>query len=121
MRPNKYFFYRSLLSRDVKGRVCAGIYFPISTNPADAHFTIFYDNTSGQSIKSKQLFSILVDPKRIPGSVIQHLECLAPQLRLELDDLLALLKLAADCMSDFDFVKQLLHINNDIGEMSADN
>lgn len=34
---------------------------------------------------------------------------------------MALLKLAADCMSDFDFVKQLLHINNDIGEMSADN
>lgn len=52
---------------------------------------------------------------------MQHLECLAPQLRLELDDLIALLKLAADCMSDFDFVKQLLHINNDIGEMSADN
>lgn len=52
---------------------------------------------------------------------MQHLECLAPQLRIELDDLIALLKLAADCMSDFDFVKQLLHINNDIGEMSADN
>uniref|UniRef100_A0A336K7X1 CSON000982 protein n=1 Tax=Culicoides sonorensis TaxID=179676 RepID=A0A336K7X1_CULSO len=121
VRRNLVYNFRSLLSRNGKGRVCAGIYFPIANNTTDAYLTIFYDTANGQSIKSKQLFTIFNDTSRIPGSVMQHLQCLAPQLRLELDELIALLKLAADCMSDFDFVKHLLHINDDIGEMSADN
>lgn len=61
---------RSLLSRDAKGRVCAGLYFPVSPNGGDAQLTLFYDGANDASIKVKQKFSIFKDESmvRVSGS-----------------------------------------------------
>lgn len=122
VRRNLVYNFRSLLTRNAKGRVCAGIYFPVLAN--DTHITLFYDvpNTE-QSIKIKYKMSVFneTDFNRFPHALKLHLESLAPQLRFELDDLVMLLKQCSDAMSDFDFVKQLLLINSHISELSLDN
>lgn len=48
--------FRSLLSRDAKGRVCAGLYFPVCIGGADTKFTLFYDGPNDESVKVKQTF-----------------------------------------------------------------
>lgn len=50
-----------------------------------------------------------------------HLEQLAAQVRIIKPDLCALLKSLHETMSDRDFIKQLLTINDHINSMSADN
>ena len=51
----------------------------------------------------------------------QHLEKLAPQLNMSLKELMKLLTSLAEVVMDQDFIKQLLVINDDIGNMSAEN
>ena len=51
----------------------------------------------------------------------QHLEKLAPQLNMSLKELMKLLTSLTDVVMDQDFIKQLLAINDDIGNMSAEN
>jgi hypothetical protein len=119
VRRNLVYNFRSLLARDAKGRVCAGLYFPIPASPSDTHITLFY-LANEQSVKVKQRLSVFIDPSRLPNSLQHHLECLAPQLRFELDDLVVLLQQCATALADFDFVKQLLLINSQIGELSVD-
>lgn len=121
VRRNLVYNFRSLLSRDAKGRVCAGLYFPVVPNPADAQVTLFYDSVNDSQVKQKFKFSTFKDPLKIPENVLAHLENLAPQLRMEPDALATLMGDLADSVLDVDFVKQVLDINNSITEMSADN
>lgn len=121
VRRNLVYNFRSLLSRDAKGRVCAGLYFPVVLNPGDAQVTLFYDSVNDTQVKQKLKFSSFKDPKIIPDNIMAHLENLAPQLRMELTDLIELMSDLADSMQDAEFVKQVLDINNSITEMSADN
>lgn len=121
VRRNLVYNFRSLLSRDAKGRVCAGLYFPVVPNPADAQVTLFYDSVNDTQVKQKFKFSTFKDPLKIPENVLAHLENLAPQLRMEPDALATLMGDLADSVLDVDFVKQVLDINNSITEMSADN
>lgn len=121
VRRNLVYNFRSLLSRDAKGRVCAGIYFPVVPNPADAQVTLFYDSVNDTQVKQKFKFSLFKDPQKIPENVLAHLENLAPQLRMEQNELATLMGDLADSVLDGDFVKQVLEINNSIMEMSADN
>lgn len=69
VRRNLVYNFRSLLSRDAKGRVCAGIYFPVSTDGGDSTFTLFYDGSNGQSIKIKAKFNTFADEKRVKFNV----------------------------------------------------
>lgn len=121
VRRNLVYNFRSLLSRDAKGRVCAGMYFPVVPNPADAQVTLFYDSVNDTQVKQKFKFSLFKDPLMIPENVLAHLENLAPQLRMEQSELATLMGDLADSVLDGDFVKQVLEINNSITEMSADN
>lgn len=143
VRRNLVYNFRSLLSRDAKGRVCAGMYFPVVPNPADAQVTLFYDSVNDTQVKQKFKFSLFKDPlmvgktpsinrtinpltnpfspHQIPENVLAHLENLAPQLRMEQSELATLMGDLADSVLDGDFVKQVLEINNSITEMSADN
>lgn len=121
VRRNLVYNFRSLLSRDAKGRVCAGLYFPVVLNPTDAQVTLFYDSVNDTQVKQKFKFSSFKDPRIIPDNIMAHLENLAPQLRMERTDLIELMSDLADSMQDAEFVKQLLDINNCITEMSADN
>lgn len=66
---NLIFRCRSLLSRDAKGRVCAGLYFPVSNGGGDAQLTLFYDGPNDSSVKTKQKFSTFKDEEKVNHSV----------------------------------------------------
>ena len=51
----------------------------------------------------------------------QHLEKLSPQLKMPLKELTKLLSSLAEAVLDQDFITQVLAINDDIGNMSAEN
>lgn len=53
--------------------------------------------------------------------MMNHLENLSAQIRLSKQDLCALLKQLCETVSDREFIKQLLTINDHITAMSADN
>lgn len=65
VRRNLVYNFRSLLSRDAKGRVCAGIYFPVVEGGAETTFTIFYDGPNDQSVKIKTKFSAFLDETKV--------------------------------------------------------
>lgn len=58
---------------------------------------------------------------QIPEAMMNHLVNLSAQIRLSKSDLCDLLKSLNNIMSDRDFIKQLLAINDHITVMSADN
>lgn len=64
VRRNLVYNFRSLLSRTGKGRVCAGIYFPVTEN-CESTFTLFYDGPNSQSVKLKAKFNIFVDEEKV--------------------------------------------------------
>lgn len=68
VRRNLVYDFRSLLSTDAKGRVYAGIYFPITANVNDAQFTIFYDGPNDTSVKVKLLFSVFKNAIKVSSS-----------------------------------------------------
>lgn len=63
VRRNLVYDFRSLLARDSKGRVTAGLYFPLMRNVNASQFTMFYDGPNGQSVKHKLYFNILKNAK----------------------------------------------------------
>lgn len=121
VRRNLVYNFRSLLARDAKGRVLAGIYLPLLSNINEAQFTMFYDGPNDQRIKVKSMFNVFKNPSKIPENVLSHLQKLAPQLNMEYSDLLELCTSLAEAVTDQDFIKQVLAINDDINSMSADN
>lgn len=121
VRRNLVYNFRSLLSRDAKGRVCAGLYFPVSNGGGDAQLTLFYDGPNDSSVKVKQKFSTFKDEAKIPDAIMVHLELLAPQLAMAMNDLLSLLKSLYEVICDQNFIGQVLSINDEITVMSADN
>uniref|UniRef100_A0A1I8P0V7 Uncharacterized protein n=1 Tax=Stomoxys calcitrans TaxID=35570 RepID=A0A1I8P0V7_STOCA len=120
VRRNLVYNFRSLLSRDAKGRVYAGIYLPLVPNTNEAHFTLFYEGSnSEQRVKAKFMFNIFKHPNKIPENVYQHLENMAPQLNMPIKELSKLLISLAEAVMDQDFIQQVLTINDDIGNMST--
>lgn len=65
VRRNLVYDFRSLLSRDAKGRVFAGVYLPLLPNCNESHFTIFYDGPNDQRIKVKFMFSVFKNPTKV--------------------------------------------------------
>jgi hypothetical protein len=66
VRRNLVYDFRSLLSRDAKGRVFAGIYFPVLLSTADANITLFYDEGIDNKItKTKVKFAIFKDAAKV--------------------------------------------------------
>lgn len=58
------FVLRSLLSRDQKGHLVAGLYFPVGARGKDAQFTLFFDN-GAEKRKTKYKFSTFADPSNV--------------------------------------------------------
>lgn len=66
VRRNLVYDFRSLLSRDAKGRVFAGIYFPVLPKTTDANITIFYDEGIDNKItKTKVKFAVFKDASKV--------------------------------------------------------
>lgn len=71
VRRNLTYNFRSLLSRDAKGQVLAGIYLPVLPNANESHFTLFYEgNNMEQRIKVKFMFNIFKSPNKVGFFVI---------------------------------------------------
>ncbi|EDW79752.2 uncharacterized protein Dwil_GK17849 [Drosophila willistoni] len=122
VRRNLVYNFRSLLSRDAKGQVYAGIYFPLVANVQESYLTIFYDGPNEQRVRTKLMFNAFkVGKGKLPDSIVQHLTKLAPQLRLPLPELTDLCKSLAEVVTDQNFISQVLSINDDIGNMSVEN
>lgn len=147
VRRNLVYNFRSLLSRDAKGRVYAGLYFPLVSNVQEAHLTLFYDGPNEQRVKAKLMFSAfkvgkgkvsnpIISPisitisnpysfcfpsQQLPDYVTQHLLKLSPQLNMSQHELTELCKSLYEVVSDQNFIGQVLAINEDIGVMSMEN
>lgn len=65
VRRNLVYNFRSLLARDAKGRVCAGVYFPVSPNGGESQLTLFYDGVNDASVKVKQKFAVFKDEMKV--------------------------------------------------------
>ncbi|XP_017149729.1 uncharacterized protein LOC108160316, partial [Drosophila miranda] len=122
VRRNLVYNFRSLLSRDAKGQVYAGIYFPLVANVQESYLTIFYDGPNEQRVRTKLMFSgFKVGKGKLPDSISHHLGKLAPQLKMPLQELTELCKALAEVVTDQNFIGQVLSINDDIGNMSVEN
>ncbi|KAH8320806.1 hypothetical protein KR067_010426, partial [Drosophila pandora] len=122
VRRNLVYNFRSLLSRDAKGQVYAGIYFPLVANVQESYLTLFYDGPNEQRVRTKLMFSAFkVGKGKLPDYIGQHLSRLAPQLRMPLQELTDLCKSLAEVVTDQNFIGQVLAINSDIGNMSVEN
>lgn len=58
---------------------------------------------------------------QIPDNILEHLKILAQQLRMSEIELTSTLQDLAKISTDSDFLKQVLAINEEITDMSADN
>ncbi|XP_013148051.1 PREDICTED: uncharacterized protein LOC106110697 [Papilio polytes] len=109
---------RSLLARDPKGRLSAGIYFPLKLK--DQQFTMFFDNNNGKQRK-KLKFDTFLELQKIPDEVVDEVEQCNDQLRLRDGELLSVLKKLATIMADQEYMAELLQVNDRIVQLSAGN
>ncbi|OWR52201.1 uncharacterized protein LOC116771170 [Danaus plexippus] len=109
---------RSLLARNPKGHLTAGIYFPLKRK--EQQFTMFFDGHSGKQRK-KLTFDTFLERQKIPDEVVDEVEQCNDQLRLKDGELLCILKRLATIMADEEYMTELLDINNKITELSAGN
>lgn len=122
-RRNLVYNYRSLLARDTKGHVTAGVYFPVLLDMNNAQtFTIFYQTSNGKKRVKMAFSKFYGSPKIDPDAEEKEIlgEC-ARQLNLQHETLEDLLSALAVVMSDSAFVAQLLAINTRISTLAKDN
>ncbi|XP_075210543.1 uncharacterized protein LOC142317887 [Lycorma delicatula] len=119
-RRNLVYNFRSLLQRDTKGHLTAGIYFPISESGPN-FFTIFYQE-NGSKRREKLNFNLFknTDTNLDPG-VARSITLCNKQLGLKEMGLSNLLHILAQIISDNGFISQVLSINQDIIDMADDN
>jgi hypothetical protein len=116
-RRNLVYSFKSLLARDTKGHVLAGLYFNL--DPSE-YITLFCQDDDGGQLKRKITFSSFLRPE-IAASTIELVEQCAEQLRMTTQELLSLLLKLAHMLTDTSFMKQLLEINEKINDIAADN
>lgn len=112
-RRNLVYNFRSLLSRDQKGHLVAGLYFPVGAWTKDAHFTLFFDNGI-EKCKKKYKFTDFADPKNVPENLSEEIQLCNTQLNYKDGELLKILCKLARVMSNVKFIDQMLEINDDI-------
>ncbi|CAK9799085.1 hypothetical protein ANTQUA_LOCUS1853 [Anthophora quadrimaculata] len=122
-RRNLVYNFRSLLARDTKGHVTAGIYFPVVLDMNNAQtFTIFYQTSNGKK-RVKMPFNKFSNSVKVHTNAEEKeiiTEC-ARQLGLSHITVEDLLSALATIMSDSAFVAQLLVINARINNLAEDN
>ncbi|KAK9729326.1 hypothetical protein QE152_g15995 [Popillia japonica] len=116
-RRNLVYNFRSLLSRDTKGHLMAGIYFKVKDNSDD--FTIFYHDGGKQRMKMN--FSIFLYPKLVTEGILKMISKCNNQLNLKENELLHVLSSIAEILKDKVYLTQLLDINNCINNMTEAN
>lgn len=113
-RRNLVYNFRSLLSRDPKGHLIAGIYFKVKED--NDEFTIFYQNSGKQRLKLR--FSSFLMSNAIGETVLKAVNECNDQLNLPPKSLLEMLSSLAKLNNDKEYIRQLLDINNSINSMT---
>ncbi|WP_159189361.1 hypothetical protein, partial [Klebsiella pneumoniae] len=101
---------------DPKGRLTAGIYFPLKLK--DQQFTVFFDSNSGK-IRKKLKFETFLELQKIPDEIVEEVEQCNDQLRLRDGELLSILNKLATILADEEYMTELLEVNNQIVQLSA--
>jgi len=130
-RRNIVYNFRSLLARNTKGQLTAGVYFPLAevgrgkdNGPNDGpSCTIFYTETGGNRKRRVKIpFQRLLDPTdELDVEKDLALVLCSQQLGMHDDQLEEILTEVASVMADATFMKQVLAINSAIEEMSEEN
>lgn len=115
-RRNLVYTFRSLLSRDQKGHLIAGIYFKVRKNCDE--FTIFYQNMGKQRIKMN--FSSFMQPQ-VNEDLLKKLSICNDQLNLPENKLLNIVRKSGQVLRDTTYLQQVLEIESCINIMSANN
>ncbi|KAL3274531.1 hypothetical protein HHI36_015913 [Cryptolaemus montrouzieri] len=113
-RRNLVYNFKSLLSRDQKGHLIAGIYFKIKENCDE--FTLFYRDKDKRRVKMK--FSDFNNASEMDGKTLLIVNLCNEQLNLPKDALPHLLRELGNMLQDVTFVSQVLGINNAIGSLT---
>ncbi|CAK1555532.1 unnamed protein product [Leptosia nina] len=111
-RRNLVYNFRSLLARDQKGHLKAGLYFPVGGKGKDAMFTLFFDN--GEKRKAKYKFSIFSDIDAIPKIIVEEVELCNNLMNYKPGELLRIISKLAKAIADQSFIDQVLEINEEI-------
>ncbi|XP_034229966.1 uncharacterized protein LOC117638904, partial [Thrips palmi] len=126
-RRNIVYNFRTLLARNTKGQLTAGVYFPLAIVSAEGGpaCTIFYTEGTAAGSRKRRVkipFQSLLDPAQELGEEQDlALALCSQQLGLHDDGLEELLTKVASVMADTAFMQQVLDINSSIEEMSEDN
>jgi hypothetical protein len=122
-RRNLVYNLKSLIARDTKGHITAGIYFPVVLDRDNAQtFTIFHQTTNRKK-RVKMAFNKFFSTSEIrPNAEEMEIvaEC-ARQLDIPLDNLTSMISALATVMNDTSFVAQLLTINKRINTLAEAN
>lgn len=117
-RRNLVYNFRSLLSRDAKGHVLAGIYFKVKMAGNWDEFTIFYRDQNGVKQRVKWSWSIFKQLERLSDGVLKIISDCNQQLNLAQGELLHTLATLANVLYDRTYIQQMLDINNCINLMT---
>ncbi|CAG4942700.1 unnamed protein product [Parnassius apollo] len=112
-RRNLVYNFRSLLARDQKGHLIAGLYFPVGGRGKDAQFTLFFDSGTEKQ-KTKYKFNTFIDPDSIPDSISEEVELCNAQMNYKEGELRNIICKLAKVLSNQSFIDQVLEINDDI-------
>ncbi|KAJ8715281.1 hypothetical protein PYW08_005262 [Mythimna loreyi] len=115
-RRNLVYNFRSLLSRDQKGHLIAGLYFPVGATIKDAQFTLFLNNGPDKR-KTKYKFSTFADPLNIPETISEEIQLCNAKMNYKEGELQTIICQLAQVMANQAFIDQMLEINDDICRM----
>ncbi|KPI99773.1 hypothetical protein RR46_04747 [Papilio xuthus] len=115
-RRNLVYNFRSLLARDQKGHLIAGLYFPVGGRGKDAQFTLFFD-TGAEKHKTKYKFNSFINPDAIPETISEEVEICNSQMNYKKGELRNIICRLAEVLANQSFIEQLLEINDDICRM----
>lgn len=141
-RRNLAYNFRSLLSRDQKGHLIAGIYYKVLMN--NDEFTIFYQNMGKQRVKMNfsafmqpvvitnytsqyyylcicHFYIINIYPFQINQEMLEKVQICNEQLNLPENKLLTLIQKVGQILQDAAYLPQLLDIDRCISIISANN
>ncbi|XP_072944829.1 uncharacterized protein [Epargyreus clarus] len=110
-RRNLVYNFRSLLARDQKGHLVAGLYFPVGAK--DAHFTLFLDGAA-EHRKTKYKFSMFSDPEQIPTALLEEVALCNELMNYEDGELLRIICKLSRVLACHSFIEQMLEINDEI-------
>jgi hypothetical protein len=119
-RRNLVYNFKSLLKRDCRGNVLAGVYFPLK--PMDCgQFSLFYQDQQRQQVDIKIHFKDFLSLQTLSDGARGSLDLCGSQLGLMGSKLTELLYQTALALNDKNFMQQLLDINQRVVLLSENN